>query len=174
MYSAFAVAAWQQAARKEEKPMPKNAPSPVQAPHADPAARGRQALQALLPAFYAAVSDFDDLKVAPGLGPEDIAGLEKKLEFTFSKELRELIGHCAALSMAGLSVKAVEFGPIVMPGSEALVIGEFYLYNPGDRLLMLAADPAVYYLEQRNGAITKMADGVIDFFEKTLVKYLQS
>lgn len=76
--------------------------------------------------------------------------------------------------MAGLSVKAAEFGPIVMPGSEALVIGEFYLYNPGDRLLMLADDPAVYYLEQRNGAITKMADGIINFFDKTLVKYLQA
>ncbi|WP_165065269.1 SMI1/KNR4 family protein [Desulfovibrio sp. ZJ200] len=154
--------------------MPKNAPGPVQTAHAAPAADGRQALQALLPAFYAAAGDFEDLNAAPGLGPEEIAGLEKKLEFTFSKELRELIGHCAALSMAGLSVKAAEFGPIVMPGSEALVIGEFYLYSPGDRLLMLAGDPAVYYLEQHNGAITKMADGIIDFFEKTLVKYLQS
>ena len=76
--------------------------------------------------------------------------------------------------MAGLSVKAAEFGPIVMPGSDALIIGEFYLYNPGDRLLMLPDDPAVYYLEQRNGAITKMADGVFNFFNKTLVKYLYS
>lgn len=154
--------------------MPKNAPNPLQASPADPADPERQALQALLPEFYAAVGEFEDLKVAPGLGPEEIAGLEKKLEFTFSRELREFLGHCAALSMAGLSVKAAEFGPIVMPGSEALVIGEFYLYNPGDRLLMLADDPAVYYLEQRNGAITKMADGIINFFEKTLVKYLQA
>lgn len=151
--------------------MPKNAPKPLQARGADSA---RQALQALLPEFYAAVGDFDDLNVAPGLSSEELAALEKKLEFTFSKELREFLAHCAALSMAGLSVKAAEFGPIVMPGSEALVIGEFYLYNPGDRLLMLADDPAVYYLEQRNGAITKMGEGVINFFEKTLVKYLQT
>lgn len=151
--------------------MSKDAPSPSQAPHSDPE---RQALQALLPEFYAAVGAFEELNVAPGLGPEEIAALEKKLEFTFSQGLREFLGHCAALSMAGLSVKAAEFGPIVMPGSEALVIGEFYLYNPGDRLLMLADDPAVYYLEQRNGAITKMADGIINFFDKTLVKYLQA
>ena len=39
---------------------------------------------------------------------------------------------------------------------------------------MLPDDPAVYYLEQRNGAITKMADGVFNFFNKTLVKYLYS
>ena len=103
-----------------------------------------------------------------------MAALEKKLEFGFSKELRELLTRCAAISMAGLSVKAAEFGPIVMPGSDALIIGEFYLYNPGDRLLMLPDDPAVYYLEQRNGAITKMADGVFNFFNKTLVKYLYS
>lgn len=154
--------------------MPKNAPGSLQAPHAHPAESGRQALQALLPEFYAAVGGFEELNVAPGLGAEEITSLEKKLEFTFSRELREFLGHCAALSMAGLSVKAAEFGPIVMPGSEALVIGEFYLYNPGDRLLMLAGDPAVYYLEQRNGAITKMAGGIIDFFEKTLVKYLQA
>ena len=53
-----------------------------------------------------------------------------------------------------------------MPGSDALIIGEFYLYNPGDRLLMLPDDPAVYYPEQRNGAITKTADGVFNFFNK--------
>lgn len=146
--------------------MTESAPLPT-----DPA---RQALRALLPEFYAAVGGFDDLKVAPGLSPEAVTALEKKLEFSLSDELRQLLTHCAAISMAGLSVKASEFGPILMPGSDALIIGEFYLYNPGDRLLMLPGDPAVYYLEQRNGAITKMADTVFNFFDKTLVRYLYS
>ena len=131
--------------------MPENIPtSPASSVAAAPGASNapedpaKRALQALLPEFYAAVGEFEDLT------------------------------RCAAVSMAGLSVKAAEFGPIVMPGSDALIIGEFYLYNPGDRLLMLPDDPAVYYLEQRNGAITKMADGVFNFFNKTLVKYLYS
>lgn len=161
--------------------MPENIPtSPASSVAAAPGASNapedpaKRALQALLPEFYAAVGEFEDLKAAPGLSPEAVAALEKKLEFCFSKELRELLTRCATVSMAGLSVKAAEFGPIVMPGSDALIIGEFYLYNPGDRLLMLPDDPAVYYLEQRNGAITKMADGVFNFFNKTLVKYLYS
>ena len=118
--------------------MPENIPtSPASSVAAAPGASNapedpaKRALQALLPEFYAAVGEFEDLKAAPGLSPEAVAALEKKLEFCFS-------------------------------------------YNPGDRLLMLPDDPAVYYLEQRNGAITKMADGVFNFFNKTLVKYLYS
>ena len=154
--------------------MPENtpAPSPVASPlSADPA---RQALRGILPEFYAAVNEFEDLKVEPGLSAEAVTALETRLDFSFSKELKELLVHCAAISMAGLSVKAAEFGPIVMPGSDALIIGEFYLHNPGDRLLMLPDDPSVYYLEQRNGAITKMADDIINFFNRTLLKYLYS
>ena len=87
------------------------APGASNAPE-DPAKR---ALQALLPEFYAAVGEFEDLKAAPGLSPEAVAALEKKLEFCFSKELRELLTRCAAVSMAGLSVKAAEFGPLSCP-----------------------------------------------------------
>lgn len=154
--------------------MPEHAPTtaPDVSPDSDDTAR--RALQNFLPEFYAAVGRFDDLKVAPGLSPEAVAALETRLDFSFPGELKELLTHCAAISMAGLSVKAAEFGPIVMPGSEALIIGEFYLHNPGDRLLMLPDDSSVYYLEQRNGAITKMADDIVGFFNKTLLKYLYS
>ena len=155
--------------------MPENTPT-ISVPSTSPVPGdpARRALRDLLPEFYAAVSEFEDLKVAPGLSPEAVAALETKLDFSFSKELKELLTHCAAISMAGLSVKAAEFGPIVMPGSDALIIGEFYLHNPGDRLLMLPDDPSVYYLEQRNGAITTMADGMFSFFNKTLLKYMYS
>ena len=155
--------------------MPKNTPTTV-VPSASPIPEdlARRTLRDLLPEFYAAVGEFEDLKVASGHSPEAVAALETKLGFSFSKELKELLTHCAAISMTGLSVKAAEFCPIVMPGSDALIIGEFYLHNPGDRLLMLPDDPSVYYLEQRNGAITKMAGDIIDFFNKTLLKYLYS
>ncbi|MGE9984601.1 SMI1/KNR4 family protein [Desulfovibrio sp. SGI.169] len=150
--------------------------TPATSPGASPASGdpARQALRNFLPEFYAAVGEFEDLKVMPGLSPEAVTALETKLDFSFSQGLRELLTHCAAISMAGLSVKAAEFGPIVMPGSDALIIGEFYLHNPGDRLLMLPDDPSVYYLEQRNGAITKMADDIAGFFNRTLLKYLYS
>lgn len=133
---------------------------------------GKRALAACLPEFYAAVRDFPDLNAEPGLADDAIAALERQLDFRLADGLKRLLRHCAAISMNGLSLKAREFGPIVMPASEALVIGELYLHNPGDRLLMLPGDESVYYLEQRNGAITKLADTVESFFNQTLPRHL--
>ena len=133
---------------------------------------GKAALAAYLPEFFAAVGEFPDLKAEPGLSDEDIAALEQRLDFRLSEGLKRLVRQCAAISMNGLSVRAAHFGPIVMPSSEALIIGELYLHNPGDRLLMLPNDETVYYLEQRNGAITKLADSVENFFNQTLPRHL--
>ncbi len=140
-----------------------------QAPEEDP---GKRALAACLPEFYAAVREFPDLRVETGLADDAIAALETRLDFRLAEGLKRLLRRCAAISMNGLSLRAREFGPIVMPGSEALVIGELYLHNPGDRLLMLPDDESVYYLEQRNGAITKLAGTVEDFFNQTLPRHL--
>lgn len=70
--------------------MPENIPtSPASSVAAAPGASNapedpaKRALQALLPEFYAAVGEFEDLKAAPGLSPEAVAALEKKLEFGF-------------------------------------------------------------------------------------------
>ena len=133
---------------------------------------GKAALAAYLPEFFAAVGEFPDLKAEPGLSDEDIAALEQRLDFRLSEGLKRLVRQCAAISMNGLSVRAAHFGPIVMPSSEALVIGELYLHNDGDRLLMLPNDETVYYLEQRNGAITKLADSLENFFNQTLPRHL--
>ncbi|MBD5417259.1 MAG: SMI1/KNR4 family protein [Desulfovibrio sp.] len=133
---------------------------------------GKTALAAYLPEFFAAVGEFPDLKAEPGLSDEDIAALEQRLDFRLSEGLKRLVRQCAAISMNGLSVRAAHFGPIVMPSSEALIIGELYLHNDGDRLLMLPNDETVYYLEQRNGAITKLADSLENFFNQTLPRHL--
>lgn len=157
----------------EETPQPGAAPANRQRPAPSQAQDpGKAALAASLPEFYAAVCDFPDLRAEPGLSDEAIAALEARLDFRLSGGLKRLLGQCAAISMNGLSFKAAEFGPIVMPGSEALIIGELYLHNPGDRLLMLPDDETVYYLEQRNGAITRLADSLEDFFNLTLPRHL--
>lgn len=140
-----------------------------------PDAAGAAALRALelaLPGFFAAVGAFPDLRVEPGLTPDAIDALEHRLDFPLAAGLKRLLGQCAAISMNGLALRASHFGPILMPGSEALVIGEFYLHNPGDRLLMLPGDEAVYYLEQRNGAITRLAEDVETFFNQVLPRCL--
>lgn len=131
-----------------------------------------KALSICLPAFHAVARDFPDLRLARGLSAEQIASLEQALDYSLDNDLKKLLGQLGAIAMNGLSLRADQFGPIVMPDSEALVIGEFYLHNPGDRLLMLAGEATIYYLEQRNGAITKMAANIHDFFDKTILHYL--
>ena len=153
----------------EQTPKPAPGERPTATQGLDP---GKEALAACLPEFYAAVGEFPDLRAEPGLSEEAVDALESRLDFRFSQGLRRLLRQCAAISMNGLSFKAAEFGPIVMPSSEALIIGELYLHNPGDRLLMLPGDETVYYLEQRNGAITRLADSLEDFFNLTLPRHL--
>lgn len=124
----------------------------------------------LYPLFYERVKDFPDFILEHGLSEKEIAELERKLEFGLDAGLRKFFA--VALKMNGLAIKARELGSIVTPASDALIIGEFFLYNDGDRLLMLPDDPAVYYLEQRNGAITRLAGNLQDFFNLTLPKFL--
>ncbi len=128
----------------------------------------REALAAHLPAFYEAVAAFPDFYVEKTLDAGTLAAIEQKIDFQLHDDLRELFGICSVIAMNGLKISANELGSILMPGSEGLILGEFYLRSPGDRLLMLPDDPAIYYLEQRNGAITKLAPGVREFFNEVL------
>lgn len=124
------------------------------------------------PDFYAAVKDFPDLKLEAGLDDDELARLEQKLEIDLSDELRNFFRSCGALAMNGLSVGSRELGPIRMPNSDAWVVGYFYLYNAADRLLMLPGDDSIYYLEQHNGAVTKLAPSLAKFFNEVLPRRL--
>lgn len=124
------------------------------------------------PVFYEAVKDFPDFRLGCALDANEIAELEKKLEFPFPQELKTLFGIASSVTMYGLSIGSQELGTILMPQSEALIIGYFYLNNPADRLLILPQDPSIHYLEQHNGAIHKLAPNMRDFLDKALIRYL--
>lgn len=127
---------------------------------------------AFAPHFYECVKAFPDFHLSPALDEEELTNLETKHAFPLPDELRKLFKITSAIHMNGLDLDARKMGNINLPDSEALVIAYFYLYNAADRLLLKAADPAIYYLEQHNGAITKLAANTRDFLEKTLPKYL--
>lgn len=127
---------------------------------------------AYVPDFYAAVKDFPDFSLAGPLSDAEIANLEKDIEFQLPKGMREFLGIASGISLNGLSMGKDEFASILMPNSEALITGYFYLRNPGDRLLLLPGDEAVYYMEQRNGSITKMANNMKDFLNAVLPRHL--
>lgn len=124
------------------------------------------------PDFYEAVKDFPDFSLADPLSPFEIAKLEKDIEFQLPQGMREFLGIASGISLNGLSMAKGEFASILMPNSEALIIGYFYLRNPGDRLMLLPGDEAVYYMEQRNGSITKMANNLKDFLNVALPRHL--
>lgn len=124
------------------------------------------------PAFWNEVRDFPDFKMGLPLTAAQISALEEKNSFCLPKEVKDLLEICSYLKMNGLSFGADEFGSIAMPESDGLIIGYFYLYNAADRLLLLPGDPAIYYLEQHNGAISKLASNMREFLNKTLPRYL--
>lgn len=127
---------------------------------------------AFAPHFYESVKTFPDFRLSPPLDDEQLAELEEQHMFQLPDELKKLFKITSGIHMNGLSLDALKMGSIRLPESDALVIAYFYLYSAADRLLLLPGDPAIYYLEQYNGAITKLAANAQDFFEKTLPKYL--
>ena len=127
---------------------------------------------AFAPIFYESVKSFPDFCLSPPLDEESLTELEKKHAFQLPVELKKLFKISSAINMNGLSLDALKMGSIRLPESDALIIAYFYLYNAADRLLLLPGDPSIYYLEQHNGAITKLAASARDFLEKTLPKYL--
>lgn len=124
------------------------------------------------PIFFNLVKDFPDFRLSPPLDEQALEQLEKTHSFSLPEELRALFKITSAINMNGLNLDSSKMGSIQLPDSEALVIAYFYLYNAADRLLLKADDPAIYYLEQHNGAITRLAANARDFLEKTLPKYL--
>ena len=124
------------------------------------------------PQFYEIVREFPDFRLEAGLAPEELEEIERKIDYRLHDGLKEFFSIASSLKMNGLSIKARELGPIVTPATEAVIIGEFYLHQPGDRLLMLPDDASIYYLEQRNGAITKMAKDMDEFLNHVLPRFL--
>ncbi len=127
---------------------------------------------AFAPIFYSLVKDFPDFHLSPPLDEQALRQVEKTHSFQLPDDLKTLFKISSGIHMNGLSLDASKMGSIILPDSDALVIAYFNLYNAADRLMLKAGDPAIYYLEQHNGAITKLAANTRDFLEKTLPKYL--
>lgn len=126
----------------------------------------------IFPRFYSAVRDFPDFQVEPPISAAEIVVLEERLNYSLHQDLRDFFQITGALSMNGLKIKASDLGVIRLPQSEGLILGYFYLNHPADRLLMLPNDSSIYYLEQSNGAINRLAGSLGEFFNHTLLRYL--
>lgn len=124
------------------------------------------------PIFYDLVSDFPDFQLEPGLTDAEIANLEEINEFEFRPALRKLLSACSGLSMNGLKMRANELAVIQLPDTPALLLGYLNLGHAADRLLMLPGGDAICYLEQHNGAITKIAPSLDALFNEVLPRRL--
>ena len=124
------------------------------------------------PLFHELVCDFPDFRLEAALTDDELATLEKQHEFAFAPGLKKFFKTCSALAMNGLEIRADRLGVIFLPDSPALLLGYLNLGAAADRLLMLPNDDALYYLQQHNGAITKIAQNLDSFFNETLPRRL--
>lgn len=124
------------------------------------------------PVFYELVEDFPDFRLEPGIDEATIKKLEQQLEFEFAPALKKFFCACSAMGMNGLKIRADQLAVIHLPDSPALLLGYLNLGNAADRLLMLPGNDAIYYLEQHNGAITKIAPNMDLFFDEILPRRL--
>lgn len=124
------------------------------------------------PVFYELVKDFSDFTLAAGLSASQLQKKEEELEFRFDSGLKKLFLAASALAMNGLSIRADQLGVINLPESEALILGYLNLGSAADRILMLPNDESIYYLEQHNGAITKIAKNIDALFNEILPRRL--
>lgn len=132
----------------------------------------RMAFRECWPVFYDLAEDFPDFQLEAGLNNVAIAKLEQDQEFDFAPALKKFFNACSSMSMNGLKIRADQLATIQLPDSPALLLGYLNLGDAADRLLMLPNDDSIYYLEQHNGAITRIAPNMDLFFNEILPRRL--
>lgn len=126
----------------------------------------------MLPQFCETLRKWKNFDIRAGLSPEEIAALEQRLDFSLDDELKQLLSRFSGLSFPGFFLDASNFNLVRLPETEGLLLAEFQMYSPGDRVLMLRGDESVYYMEQRNGSFIVLSGSLTSFFEKKLTRHL--
>ena len=123
------------------------------------------------------LKDFDEYNVVTaGIPLAEITQKSQDLGVTFSEELTLFFQHIGELRLEGVEIRFADLYTDVFNGKDYLVLGEFWKYGDGDKLLYAPDTQQIlcFAHEYAKSKVIKQADTMTEFVEKKLVTYLKS
>ena len=123
------------------------------------------------------LKDFDEYNVVTaGIPLAEITQKSQDLGVTFSEELTLFFEHIGELRLEGVEIRFTDLYTDVFNGKDYLVLGEFWKYGDGDKLLYAPDTQQIFCFahEYAKPKVIKQADTMTEFVEKKLVAYLKS
>ena len=123
------------------------------------------------------LQDFDEYNVVPaGILLAEITQKSQDLGVTFSEELTLFFQHIGELRLEGVEIRFADLYTDVFNGKDYLVLGEFWKYGDGDKLLYAPDTQEIFCFahEYAKPKVIKQADTMTEFVEKKLVAYLKN
>ena len=123
------------------------------------------------------LKDFDEYNVVTaGIPLAEIAQKSQDLGVTFSEELTLFFQHIGELRLEGVEIRFTDLYTDVFNGKDYLVLGEFWKYGDGDKLLYAPDTQQIFCFahEYSKPKVIKQADTMTEFVEKKLVAYLKN
>lgn len=123
------------------------------------------------------LKDFDEYNVVTaGIPLAEIAQKSQDLGVTFSEELNFFFQHIGELRLEGVEIRFADLYTDVFNDKDYLVLGEFWKYGDGDKLLYAPDTQEIFCFahEYAKPKVIKQADTMTEFVEKKLVTYLKN
>ena len=123
------------------------------------------------------LKDFDEYNVVTaGIPLAEITQKSQDLGVTFSEELTLFFQHIGELRLEGVEIRFADLYTDVFNGKDYLVLGEFWKYGDGDKLLYAPDTQEIFCFahEYAKPKVIKQADTMTEFVEKKLVTYLKN
>ena len=123
------------------------------------------------------LKDFDEYNVfTAGIPLAEITQKSQDLGVTFSEELTLFFQHIGELKLEGVEIRFTDLYTDAFNGKDYLVLGEFWKYGDGDKLLYAPDTQEIFCFahEYAKPKVIKHADTMTEFVEKKLVAYLKN
>ena len=123
------------------------------------------------------LKDFDEYNVVTaGIPVAEITQKSQDLGVAFSEELTLFFQHIGELRLEGVEIRFTDLYTDVFNGKDYLVLGEFWKYGDGDKLLYAPDTQQIlcFAHEYAKPKVIKQADTMTEFVEKKLVAYLKN
>lgn len=123
------------------------------------------------------LKDFDEYNVVTaGIPLAEITQKSQDLGVAFSEELTMFFQHIGELRLEGVEICFTDLYIDAFNGKDYLVLGEFWKYGDGDKLLYAPDTQQIFCFahEYAKPKVIKQADTMTEFVEKKLVTYLKN
>ena len=123
------------------------------------------------------LKDFDEYNVVTaGIPLAEITQKSQDLGVAFSEELTLFFQHIGELRLEGVEIRFTDLYTDTFNGKDYLVLGEFWKYGDGDKLLYVPDNQQIFCFshEYAKPKVIKQADTMTEFVEKKLVTYLKN